>query len=177
MRRSEVKTMFVFSVKADRTKIIAAACAALLVTVGILLTVRSTGKPVANDGDISYKASNPQERIAFLSQFGWKTDEDPLEVAEVIIPSEFDTTYTAYNELQKEQGLDLEPYKGVRAQRWVYSIGNYPGHTDSGSDIRATLLILDGIVIGGDISSMEQGGFTAGFEFPSTDPPEQTSVS
>ena len=68
------------------------------------------------------QASNASERAAFLSQFGWEIEEDPVEVAEVINPAEFDRGYEKYNEIQKAQNLDLTPYAGKRAKRWTYNI-------------------------------------------------------
>ena len=42
----------------------------------------------------------------FLAQFGWIVDATPLEVSEVTMPDEFDKIFAAYNEIQKEQGLN-----------------------------------------------------------------------
>ena len=105
--------MFVFSVRANKPKIIVALC--VLAAVMILLTVVfSTGdNPVTKGKDISSKAADSAERIAFLSQFGWKINEEPVEVTEVIIPSEFNDTYTSYNEIQKKQSMNLEPYMSL----------------------------------------------------------------
>ena len=113
---------------------------------------------------IVLKASDTKERVAFLSQFGWEVSEDPLEVAEVIIPTEFDETYKAYNDIQKKQGFDLEKYKGTRVKRWTYEIKNYPGYAGNSGCIRANILVCDGNVIGGDICSVELDGFMHGFK-------------
>lgn len=160
--------MFVYSVKTSKAKI-----AALLIAVGAiviaLFMVVSRGKQpaAADESAVNYKASTAAERIAFLSQFGWKISEDPVEVSEVIIPEDFDAGYAEYAEMNKAQGLDLEPYKGMRAKRWTYDILNYPGLENKSGIVQANLLIFDGRVIGGDICSLEQGGFMNGFDFPS----------
>ncbi len=158
--------MFVFSVRANKPKLIAALCVLLLVLVIISFFIEDGDSPVTKGNEINAKATVAEERIAFLSQFGWKINEEPVEVTEVIIPSEFNDTYTAYNEIQKKQSMDLEPYKGKRAKKWVYEVKNYPGYPEEGSCIRATLLVYEGIVIGGDVSSLEPGGFMQGFDFP-----------
>ncbi len=158
--------MFVFSVRANKPKLIIALCAVLLAVVIIFFFASGKDNPVTNDDEISAKASNGAERIAFLSQFGWEINEDPVEVTEVIIPSEFNETYTAYNELQKNQSMDLEAYKGQRVKKWVYEVKNYPGYSADNGCIRATLLVFDGTVIGGDVSSIELDGFMQGFDFP-----------
>lgn len=161
--------VFVFSFKANKPKIIIALCIVIGVLVAGTLALNGRRKPVVNDNTISYKAKNAEDCISFLSQFGWTVNEEPIEVREVIIPSEFNDTYTAYNVIQKNQNLDLEPYKGFRAKKWTFEIKNYPGYPADCGYIRATLLVYDGCVIGGDISSTEQNGFVQGFEFPNTD--------
>ena len=158
--------MFVFSVKADKPKLLLILCAVVIILVTLAFFLKDGKKTVVNEGGISYKASNEEERITFLSQFGWKINEDPVEVTEVIIPSEFDDVYSSYNEIQKNQNLDLELYKGMRAKKWVYEVKNYPGYAADSGCIRATILVIDGLVVGGDVSSIEVEGFMQGFEFP-----------
>ena len=157
--------MFVFSLRANKPRLIIILCSVVVALLVLVIVLRGHGKPVVNN-DLSYKATNSQERIAFLSQFGWKVGEEPVEVSEVIIPSEFNGTYEEYNGIQKNQGLDLETYKGKRVKRWVYEVKNYPGYAENSGCIRATLLIYDGIIIGGDVSSLELNGFMQGFQYP-----------
>ena len=111
-------------------------------------------------------AENSAERTAFLSQFGWKISEDPVEISEVIIPADFDAGYLEYAEMNKAQGLDLEPYKGMRAKRWTYDVLNYPNFENTAGTVQANLLVFEGKVIGGDVCSLEMGGFIHGFEKP-----------
>ena len=89
-----------------------------------------------------------------------------LLVKEIIIPQEFDDVYNQYNIIQKQQNLDLERYKGARVKCWSYNVKNYPGYENSEGVIRANMLIFDGVVIGGDISSTELSGFMHTFDFP-----------
>lgn len=158
--------MFVFSFRSAKVKIIVVFILAVILGAGIaILTDEDTSSTEKANG-VVLKASNSKERIAFLSQFGWEVNEDPLEVCEVIIPSAFDETYEKYNEIQKNQNLDLEKYKGVRAKRWTYEIKNYPGYGSQSSTIRANILVFEGNVIGGDVCSVELNGFMHGFEKP-----------
>lgn len=157
--------MFVFSVRSSKLKIALTAFAAVL-AVAALVLIANREKPAVSDNAISLKASNAEERAAFLSQFGWEIDEDPAEVAEVLIPAEFDSGYEKYNDIQKEQELDLLPYAGKRAKRWTYNIKNYPGYEGREGVVQANILVYEGAVIGGDVCSTEQGGFMHGFDFP-----------
>ena len=125
-----------------------------------------SGKPAANDGVISLKAGNAEERLAFISQFGWDVNEDPVAVEEVRIPEQFDEVYERYNAVQKGQDLDLSLYAGQRVKKWTYSVRNYPGYETQSGVVELNLLICDGCVIGGDVCSTEQGGFLHGFDRP-----------
>lgn len=157
--------MFVLSLKSSKLKLAAIVLVAALAVAALFWLARSD-EPAVNDGGISLKASTAAERIAFLSQFGWDVDEDPVEVAEVIIPAEFDDAYEMYNGIQKSQNLDLLPYAGKRAKRWTYAVNNYPGYEDRKGIVQANLLVYEGAVIGGDICSVELEGFMQNFEFP-----------
>lgn len=169
--------MFVFSVRANKPKLIAALSVLLVVLVIISVFIDGKNSPVTKGTEINSKATTAEERIAFLSQFGWKINEDPVEVTEVIIPSEFNDTYSKYNEIQKNQSMDLEPYKGKRVKKWVYEVKNYPGYAEESGCIRATLLVFEGIVIGGDISSLEPEGFMQGFDLPEETTTQVTTKS
>ena len=159
--------MFVISVKSSKLKAFAAVMlAVVLVTLGAVYFVKkSDDRPAVKQNGVCLKASTEEERIAFFSQFGWQVDEEAVEVKEVVIPEEFDETYKKYNELQDLQGLDLEKYKGQRVKFRSYKIRNYPGLENS-NNIRGNILIYDGCVIGGDISSVELDGFMHTFYMP-----------
>lgn len=157
--------MFVVSVKKKELKYyFAAAIICVFAIIGGIMSVSgSVSTPAAKVGGVNMRAGNAQERAAFFSQFGWEISADPIEVKEVVIPEEFDETYSEYNEIQKSQGLDLEKYKGKRVKSWSYEIKNYPEYEDSDGVIRGNILVYDGVVIGGDICSVELDGFMTGF--------------
>ena len=159
--------MFVFSLKANKLRkiifialivifVIAAACY-------LFAQGNADNENVSKNG-INYSVTDGKAKIAFISQFGWQVNEDPIEVTEVIIPEEFNKTYENYNEIQKEQGLDLSEYKGQRVKRWTYEITNYPGSDADEGVIRINLLVYKDKVIGGDVCSTEIDGFMHGFK-------------
>lgn len=145
--------MFVVSVKSSKVKIILGIVFVCIVAlISFIFMGKEYSSAVVSEGGISLRASDEKERIAFLSQFGWDFDTEPLEVREIIIPSEFDTAYTEYNALQKRQSFDLEKYKGQVVKRWTYNINNYPGYEGKKDFVQANLLIFNGNVIGADIT-------------------------
>ena len=106
------------------------------------------------------KAGNNEDRIAFLSQFGWRVEEKPLEICELEIPQQFNETYENYNNIQIAQDMDLNKYKGKTCKKISYRVTNYP---TKDSQVRANILVYKDKVIGGDISAEIYGGFIHGF--------------
>lgn len=157
--------MFVVSVKSDFIKKICifSIVAIFAVIGGIVSVSNNKTATVGNFNDIPLKAETHTERKAFFSRFGWEISDEPVEVKETVIPAEFDETYSEYNQLQKKQGFNLEKYKNTRVKSWSYEILNYPGYEASNGTVRGNLLICDGNIIGGDICSIELGGFMHGF--------------
>lgn len=157
--------MFIFTARVHRRRIAAVAAAAavvcgVLVAAVSLLNLRGAAVSTA----ASPKGVRSEEdRIAYLESYGWTVSEEPVSVEELLIPEEFDETYTQYLELQSAQGFDLSQYRGKRVKRYTYEITNYPtGETG----IQAGLLIYRNTVIGGDVLAPELGGFIHGLEMP-----------
>ena len=114
------------------------------------------------NADIDYTGIKTNEdRINFLSQFGWQVEGQPIEIKTVTIPSEFDKVFAAYNEIQKAQGLNLLKFKNKEVTRYTFSITNY---ADFEGTVYANVLVYRNKVIGGDICSADVSGFIHGFE-------------
>lgn len=153
--------MFVYSVQSKHIKALALGVFVVFTVISLMVLSRES-KMTSNDGSLNLKASTHEDRMNFVSQFGWELEEEPIEIKEIIIPTEFDDTYTAYNQIQKEQGFDLLEYAGERAKRWTYIVKNYEGYENK-ECIHVNILVHDGIVIGGDVCSVELDGFMHGF--------------
>ena len=157
--------MFVYTVKSSKIKLVALVIV-VIVAVSALLFLTQGHRATSGGDSRRLAAGTAQERMGFLSQYGWETSEDPIEVSEVIIPAQFDETYGKYNDIQKAQGMDLNKLAGKRVKRWTYEIKNYPGYEGKQGVVQANLLIDKGVVVGGDVCSLELGGFLHGFELP-----------
>ncbi len=101
------------------------------------------------------------EMKKLIAQKGLKINGS-CSVKEVIIPAEFDSVYSTYNDLQKEQGNDLSKYKGKRVKLWSALLSEYPDHAEG--TVRINVLTYKNKIIGGDISSVELGGFMKALE-------------
>lgn len=157
--------MFIYSLRARTLKMFAVVCVALVTVITLIAFVPAygdDGRYVSKDVEIDYTGVKTNEdRIGFLSQFGWEVKPEAVESAEVTIPSEFDKVFASYNEIQKRQGLDLSDYKKKKAVRYTYEVTNYPS---AEGVVYANLLVYRGRVIGGDICSADVNGFIHGFE-------------
>lgn len=159
--------MFIMTAKLTKGKIAAAVFALLALIAGIIALAASSGGDSNTEAakigniEVSFKnIKNNDDRIAFLTTFGWEVGREALEIEDVTIPKEFDDVYKKYNELQKSQGLDLTKYKGKDVKRYTYLISNHPsGETE----VYANLLIYKNKIIGGDVCSAKYGGFMHGF--------------
>lgn len=162
--------MFVYSMRAGTIRFIAIIAIALAVLLALVAFVPEL-QPVAAASDaveesetINYeKIRDNEDRIAFLAQFGWTVESEPVEATTVAIPREFDKVFSAYNELQRAQGLDLTAHAGRTVERYTYTVTNYTGYDGV---VLANLLVHRGRVIGGDICAAEAGGFLHGFKAP-----------
>jgi len=160
--------MFIYSMRANTLKLIAVICVALTVLITLIVFVPTYAIPQQNatdaDANVNYtydKIKTESDIASFLSQFGWTVDAAPVEVKTVTIPSEFDKVYSAYNEMQKEQGLNLSKYKGKDVERYTFSVTNYKGYEGT---VYANVLVYRNRVIGGDVCSADVTGFVHGFE-------------
>lgn len=160
--------MFIISLKASTLKllgVITASVVALVVLLSMIPTYEPTAASLMYSDVGSYNYSQiktNEDRVAFLKQFGWEVNTTPIEEEEeVTIPSEFDKVFIGYNELQKQQGLDLSKYKRKDVTRYTYEVTNYP---DYEGKVYANILVYRGKVIGGDICSADVNGFVVSFD-------------
>ena len=153
--------MLVMTAKVDKKKIAIILGAIVLAVIGLVALLRQ-GDSVPT-GSISV-ASN-EDRVNFLSSFGWEVTNSPVESSQVRIPENSSEVFDRYNALQKSQGYDLSSHAGDTVMRYVYQINNYPGATEP---VYATILISKNQVIGGDITDTAARGVIRGFKMPSS---------
>lgn len=163
--------MFVRSIKMSTVRLVSIAALAIVATLALIIFIpsySSSEAAVLNAGETREirfdKIKTDEDRVNFLSQFGYTVDASPIETVEVTIPKEFDKVFAAYNELQKAEGLDLGRYKGKKVMRYTYKVTNYPGYD---GDVYASLLIYKSKVVGGDVCSADPSGFAHGLNVTS----------
>ena len=163
--------MFVYSLRASTLKFFAVVCVALTALITMITFIPSydggelgyitTGK----EEKINYdKIKTEEDRVGFLSQFGWSVKGAPVEVAEITVPSEFDKIFTGYNEIQKKQGLDVSKYTRKKITRYTYEVTN----ASCDGKVYANLFVYRGRIIACDVSSLDGEGFV----YPMTQLPD-----
>jgi len=159
--------MFIYSLRANTIKLVGVICVALTVLITLIAFVPTYAVPPDTatdaDGEISYrydKVKTASDAVEFLAQFGWEVNAEPIETKTVTVPSEFDKVFSAYNEIQKTHGLNLNKFKGKDVTRYTFAVTNYPGYEGT---VYANVLIYRNRVIGGDVCSADASGFVHGF--------------
>ena len=156
--------MFVYSMRASTLKFFGVVCVALAALIALIAFVPTYEAETPTYETVSYnyeKIRTDDDVETFLSQFGWQVADAPYETADVTIPDEFDKVFTAYNEIQKRQGLDLSKYRRKTVKRYTYVVENYENYEGT---VYANVLVYRNKVVGGDVCSADVKGFVHGFE-------------
>lgn len=156
--------MFIVSMKANKRKVLFAILIIVIVSASIYVLVNGNTSNQVNEHRVaSHIVENNEQRINYLKSFGWNVSNEAVEVIDVAIPEEFNDVYKVYNKIQKEQGFNLEKYKGKKVKRYTYEVKNYPNNSQY---IRANMLVYNNQIIAGDICSIRIDGFMHGFALP-----------
>ena len=98
----------------------------LLITLCLSFVAISSVMPKENESKSAsvlpsdYIASTNSQRTAFIRGHSVACENEPFEIKEIVIPSEFNSLYQSFEALQKSQGLSLEEYKGEKVTRYSY---------------------------------------------------------
>ncbi len=159
--------MFVWSIKASTFKlvgvvVISAAVLALLIGIipSVTLSSVETGVAVINSELVFDGVETSADVAEFAKQFNIYVGNSPCETVELRIPQKFDAVLEKYNEIQKNQGLNLEKYKNKQVKRYTYAVLDDKG-SETGSYL--SIIVYKNRVVAGDISNNENGGFVSGF--------------
>lgn len=163
--------MMIMTAKVDLKKIMLILGAIVLVILGTIWLLG--GDDTATETS-AFAASGNDQRVKFLTDYGWQVNPSPVETSQVKIPEESSEAFDRYCLLQKSNGFDLGPYAGKKVMRYVYQITNYPGATEP---VYATLLVYKNKIIGGDITDTAAKGQIRGFRMPESTAPTTESTT
>ena len=165
--------MIIVTARIPKKKLLAggitALCCCAAVATALIFTLGS--RAVAASAEVKNIRTN-DDRLAYLSGLGWEVSLQPIATEELLVPRQFDDSYTDYLKLQEDQGFDLAKYCGKRIKRYTYQLTNYPAGDEP---MQIALLIYKNRVIGGQIQSVS-GGLLRGLAFPA-EGPQPTAAS
>ncbi len=145
--------MFIISVRASRVKFFAVLGLVVVLSLGFLLLGGSDAVAAMSDGVPEYRYSGiktAEDRAAFFAQFGIEVEGEG-ECEAFTMPENFDRVMLGYNEIQKEQGLDIAKYAKKKVERYTYSVKNAP---EGAEPLNVTVLVYRHRVIAGDITCL-----------------------
>lgn len=148
--------MFVCSVRASSIKFFAAVALAVAIFFAVVLG-SNTVFATASAGEVDFTGmKSDEDRIAFIRSFGVEVSGGAAEEVDFVMPENFDRVMLGYNEIQKQQGLDLSKYSKKKVTRYTYKVTNYDGYE---GEVFANLLVYRNRIIGCDVSSGDPEGF------------------
>ena len=150
--------MMIMTAKVDLKKILTILGIVAALILGFIWLMGDSGSDTTT---AAISAANNDQRVKFLTDFGWEVTSTPAETSQVKIPDAPSKAFDRYCLLQKSNGFDLTPYAGKNVMRYVYQINNYPGAT---APVYATLLVYKNQIIGGDITDTSAKGQIRGFQ-------------
>ncbi len=163
--------MFIYSVKSTTLKFFGIVGVAIVTLIALVFLIPSyseatTKEITAMNESISFdNIKNSDDGADFLNQYGWEIEKEPIEECEITIPKEFDKVLTTYNEIQKQQGLDITKFQKKTAVRYTYKVTNYPEYDGT---VYANIIVYRNRVIAGDICSADSRGFIHTLSMPNS---------
>lgn len=145
--------MFVITTKVSKTKL--AALVTLLIGVLVLAAILAATKTGTTEAADARNGETNEARVAYITQQGWQVNAEPVQTQSIKIPMEDSEVFRRYNELQQSQGFDLTQYAGRQATRYVYEVLNAEA---SEGPVYATIFVLDGKIVGGDVTDTAPAG-------------------
>lgn len=133
----------------------------LLLGVLLILAAAAWGLFRLNSrGESGAAGSTNAQRVEYINSCGYQCSLTQTDVCDIRIPVQFDSAYEQYNEIQLKQGFDLRPYRACRVKKFTYTLTDY---VDAGGgapavNMNVNLLVLDGEIVGADISSARADG-------------------
>ena len=122
----------------------------LVIAITALIPLQKKSVPTIASST-SIIAANNEDRLRFLSSNSISCQNEPCEIVDVIIPTEFNSIYQKYEALQKACGFSLENYKGECVKKYSYKILNRKNAV-------AELLVFENKIIGASVLDLAQGG-------------------
>ena len=94
---------------------------------------------------VTLHAEDEADVERFLTSCGYSSSEFLFQ-HEITVPKNWNDIYTEYNELQRQQGFDLVPYKGKAAVEYEYFVDD---------TLNASVLVSENRIIAAHVASCD----------------------
>ena len=112
--------MFLFTVtKPGLRQAGALALCAVCLCGTVAAAVHFSGDAVAAAAPVTATVETTQDIGTYFTGYGFETDLSSAAVDKVKIPTQWDDSFTAFNQVVQESGLDLGSYKGKTVEKWT----------------------------------------------------------
>lgn len=151
--------MFVFSIKADRKHLIAAAAALVVAVVVLVLAVVLPGNRAATvSRTVDWRVTSVEERVRLAHDLGYEVDATSECIEEIRVPDDPDATLVAYDALQEAAGLSLLKHSGKRVKFYTYTVNN----TADAKTTWVHFYVYHDRVVAGDVTTAGPNGVQKG---------------
>ena len=140
-----------------------AALAVIIAGAAVIGLIFLLGRSPTPEDSVSPLLTTGEARLDYIHSLGWTVEEEPLETLQFLLPPKLSGDYLSYNELQKQQGFDLERCCGKQVTRYTYAVTNYPGRADG---VQLNLYLCEDLVVAGDVFCAGNDGFQIPLAFP-----------
>ena len=152
--------MMIQAIRLTRKK---AALAVIAAGALLMVLILLLGRPQGASESQQPRLTGNAERVAYLQDLGWEVVEEPVTTLQFLLPPKLSGDYVAYNQLQKQQGFDLETCCGEQVTRYTYTVTNYPGRPEG---VQLNLYICQEQPVAGDVVCTGADGFQDTLVFP-----------
>ena len=156
--------MFIYSVKATTLRFLSVFLLSGIALVGVMAFASSADTQAlgAMSERVSYEGIKTEsDRRELLSSFGYEVKGDAESTVDFTLPKSLDAVLLGYNEIQKEQGLDLSKYAGKKVTRYTYLLPEQEGYDGR---VYANIIVYRSRVVAADITGVGEKGFVRPLE-------------
>lgn len=135
---------------------VVALCAAVLA--GAAVAGRFVGEQaVAANAAAVTRIESTQDIAGYFTGYGLEVDAASISADKVKIPRKWDDSFSAFNTLVAQSGLDLAKYKGKTVEKWLALI---PAKSDGEKETYGVLLVYNKKAVGAYLLEKPSGAVT-----------------
>lgn len=128
-----------------------------VVLVGAALAGRLAGSQAVETAATPASIESAQDIAGYFTGYGMEVDAASITADKVKIPRKWDDSFSAFNTVVAQSGLDLAKYKGKTVEKWLALI---PAKSSGGSEVYGVLLVYKKKAVGAYLLEKPSGAVT-----------------